>query len=259
MARRVSPVYFPSPEKPSDYETIRFLEGPQQAVDEAATLDGFTEEFRRAFDVFGELSPCITFFGSARTRPDDPLYETCRATAYLVAKEGFTVMTGGGPGMMEAANRGASEAGGRSMGATIRLEHEEAANPYVTREVPFEHFFARKTVMVKYSYGFVVMPGGLGTLDEFFEIMTLIQCRKLREFPVVLMGMDYWSGLVDFMSSQLLAREMISPEDLNLFHMTDDPRSACAFISKIAVRRFKLHKGAPSACILDWNQHRARP
>ena len=143
------------------------------------------------------------------------------------------------------------------MGATILLEHEEGANPYVTREVPFKNFFTRKTVLVKYSYGFVVMPGGFGTLDELAEVLTLIQCRKLREFPVVLMGLDFWSGLVDFMSTSMLARDMISPEDLSLFHMTDDPESACAFISRIATRRFDLHKGAPSACLLDWNKHRA--
>lgn len=258
LSRRVSSSFFPSDSEPSDFETIRFLEGPADIGSEQKILSSVEEEFTRAFAVFGELGPCVTFFGSARTRPDDPFYDICRTTAGLVAREGFTVMTGGGPGMMEAANRGASEAGGRSMGATIELEHEECANDYVNREVPFKHFFVRKVILVKYSYGFVVMPGGVGTLDEMSEILTLIQCKKIRQFPVVLMGRDYWSGLIDFMSGTMLKNEMISPDDLNLFHVTDDPEEACSFITRIATRRFELHKGAPSACVLDWEQHRAR-
>jgi hypothetical protein len=257
LSKRVSPAYFPSESSPSTFETIRFLEGPSDIGSEQRILTTVEEEFTRAFKVFGELGPCVTFFGSARTKPDNPYYDMCRETAGLVAKEGFTIMTGGGPGMMEAANRGATEVGGRSMGATIELEHEESANPYVTREVPFKHFFVRKVVLVKYSYGFVVMPGGLGTIDEMSEILTLIQCRKIRQFPVVLMGRDFWSGLIDFMSSSMLENDMISPDDLNLFHMTDDPEAACSFITKIATHRFELHKGAPSACVLDWKQHRA--
>ena len=257
LERRVSESYFPSDSSPSTNETIRFLEGPSDIGSEERILSSVEGEFKQAFNVFGELGPCVTFFGSARTKPDNPLYEMCRETANLVAKQGFTVMTGGGPGMMEAANRGASEAGGRSMGATIELEHEECANQYVNREVPFKHFFVRKVILVKYSYGFVVMPGGVGTLDEMSEILTLIQCKKIRQFPVVLMGRDYWSGLIDFMSKTMLGQDMISPDDLNLFHMTDDPEAACSFITKIATHRFELHQGAPSACVLDWEKHRA--
>ena len=256
LAQQVSTSYFPSESDPSTHETIRFLEGPADIGSEERILSSVDKEFRQAFDVFGELGPCVTFFGSARTKPNDPYYDLCCKTASLVAREGFTIMTGGGPGMMEAANKGASEAGGRSMGATIELEHEESANQYVNREVPFKHFFVRKVVLVKYSYGFVVMPGGVGTLDEMSEILTLIQCKKIRQFPVVLMGVDYWSGLVDFMSKTMLENDMISPEDLNLFHMTDDPEAACSFITKIATKRFELHKGAPSACILDWEKLR---
>ena len=257
LARRVSHSFFPSESNPSEFEMIRFLEGPAEIGSEQKILTSVEEEFTRAFRVFGQLGPCVTFFGRARSKPDHPFYEICRQTAGLIAKQGFTVMTGGGPGMMEAANRGASEAGGRSMGATIELEHEESANAYVTREVPFKHFFVRKVVLVKYSYGFVVMPGGIGTIDEMSEILTLIQCKKIRDFPVVLMGRDYWSGLVDFMSNTMLENDMISPDDLKLFHMTDDPQAACSFITKIATRRFELHKGAPSACVLDWKTHRA--
>ena len=257
LAKRVSPSYFPNDSKPSAFETLRFLEGPAEIGAEEKILSSVEAEFTSAFKIFGNLAPCVTFFGSARTQPDDRFYEICRETSALIAKEGFTVMTGGGPGMMEAANRGAFEAGGRSMGATIELEHESNANDYVTREVPFKHFFVRKVIMVKYSYGFVVMPGGIGTIDEMSEILTLIQCKKIRQFPVVLMGRDYWSGFIDFMSNTMLENDMISPDDLNLFHMTDDPKAACSFITKIATRRFELHKGAPSACVLDWKEHRA--
>ena len=257
LTRRVSRSFFPSDSDPSQFETIRFLEGPADIGSEQKILTSVEDEFTRAFKVFGELGPCVTFFGSARTKPDHPFYKICRQTAGLIAKQGFTVMTGGGPGMMEAANLGASEVGGRSMGATIQLEHEESANDYVTREVSFKHFFVRKVVLVKYSYGFVVMPGGIGTLDEMSEIFTLIQCKKIRDFPVVLMGLDYWSGLIDFMTNTMLENDMISPDDLKLFHMTDDPEAACSFITKIATRRFELHKGAPSACVLDWKAHRA--
>ena len=248
--------FFQSPEAPSQYDVIRFLEGAQDPDADRKMLARVNEEFEQSMKVFGSIGPCITFFGSARTSEDDPGYRMCRQTAALIAREGFTVMTGGGPGMMEAANRGASEAGGRSIGATIELPHEECANRFVNREVSFSHFFVRKTILIKYSYGFIVMPGGLGTLDELAEILTLIQCGKIREFPVVLMGSDYWSGLVDFMTKKMMADGMISPADLDLFHVTDDPEAAAAFVTRIAVRRFELHKGAPSACVLDWKEAR---
>ena len=249
--------YFDSPSKPSSYDVIRFLEGPQQEDLDGKMLERVDEEFNESFRVFGSIGPCVTFFGSARTSEDDPQYEMCRKTAELIAREGFTVMTGGGPGMMEAANRGASEAGGRSIGASIELPHEECANRYVNKQVSFTHFFVRKAILIKYSYGFIVMPGGIGTMDELMEILTLIQCGKIRDFPVVLMGSDYWAGLVDFMTKKMMAGGMIDPEDLDLFHVTDDPESACAFVTRIAVKRFELQKGAPSACVLDWKDSRS--
>ena len=249
--------YFESPSSPSEYDVIRFLEGAQEPDLDRKMLDRVNEEFEESLRVFGTIGPCVTFFGSARTTEDDPGYEMCRKTAGLIAREGFTVMTGGGPGMMEAANRGAFEAGGRSIGASIELPHEECANPYVNRQVSYTHFFVRKTVLIKYSYGFIVMPGGIGTLDELTEILTLIQCGKIRDFPVVLMGSTYWSGLVDFMTKKMMAEGMIDPTDLDLFHVTDDPESACAFVTRVATKRFELHKGAPSACVLDWKETRS--
>ncbi len=256
MEERGESPFFDAANTPSRYDFIRFLEGPQKHGVDQEMLARVNEEFEESIRVFGSIGPCVTFFGSARTSEEDPSYEMCRRTAALVAREGFSVMTGGGPGMMEAANRGASEAGGRSIGATIELPHEECANRFVNRQVSFTHFFVRKTILVKYSYGFIVMPGGLGTMDELMEILTLIQCGKIRDFPVVLMGTDYWSGLVDFMTKKMMADGMIDPTDLDLFHVTDDPESACAFVTRIAVKRFELHKGAPSACILDWQEMR---
>lgn len=249
--------YFECPNSPSEYDVIRFLEGAQQPDLDRKMLDRVNEEFEESMRVFGSIGPCVTFYGSARTKEEDPAYAMCRKTAGLIAREGFTVMTGGGPGMMEAANRGAFEAGGRSIGASIELPHEECANPYVNRQVSYTHFFVRKTVLIKYSYGFIVMPGGFGTLDELTEILTLIQCGKIRDFPVVLMGSDYWSGLIDFMTKKMMAEGMIDPTDLDLFHVTDDPESACAFVTRVALKRFELYKGAPAACVLDWKETRS--
>ena len=249
---RVSKTIFPEESEPSPIDEIRFLEGPQDDSNEAAMVDKVNQEFNSAFEVFKEIGPCVAFFGSARTTADDPLYEMGRKTAELVSRKGFSIMTGGGPGMMEAANRGANDAGGRSIGCPIELPHEEGSNAYVTRRVSFKHFFVRKVIMVKYSYGFVILPGGIGTLDEMFEILTLIQCRKIREFPVVLMGKDYWSKLTDFLATTMVEYKMIDADDVDLFHVTDDPESACEYIAKIAEHRFKLHKGTPAACRLDW-------
>lgn len=252
LRNRVSKTLFPEEDQPSPIDEIRFLEGPQKTGDEEAMVARVDAEFKKALSNFQDIGPCIAFFGSARTKPDDPLYEMGRKTAELVSRRGFSIMTGGGPGMMEAANRGAHDAGGRSIGCAIELPHEEGVNEYVTRRMSFRHFFVRKVVMVKYSYGFVILPGGIGTMDEMFEILTLIQCRKIREFPVVLMGKDYWSKLVDFLATTMVEYKMIDPDDVDLFHVTDDPEAACDYVARIAEHRFNLHKGAPEACRLDW-------
>jgi uncharacterized protein (TIGR00730 family) len=180
-------------------------------------------EFVWGFDNLQDVAGGVTFFGSARTKPSDPMYLAAEATGRLFAKAGVPVFTGGGPGIMEAANKGAFEAGGISIGCNIELPREQIANPYLTRSLDFKFFFVRKMMFMKYAIGFVVFPGGFGTLDELFEALTLIQTDKVTDFPVVLFGSEYWGGLVEWMRARMLAEEMISPGDMNLFTVTDDP------------------------------------
>jgi uncharacterized protein (TIGR00730 family) len=187
-------------------------------------------EFVDSFEVMSRVGPAVSVFGSARTPPTDPWYEKARQMGALLARDGYTVITGGGPGIMEAANCGAAEAGGVSVGLNIELPHEQKANRYINRLLNFRYFFIRKVCFVKYASGFVLFPGGFGTLDEFFESLTLIQTERITRFPVVLMGRHYWSGLVDWMQQQLRAPGMIGPNDLALFHVTDDAQEALTFI-----------------------------
>jgi uncharacterized protein (TIGR00730 family) len=174
--------------------------------------------------------PCVTVFGSARFKEDSRWYGLARATGRALAAAGLAVMTGGGPGIMEAANRGAQEAGGLSLGCTIRLPYEEDANPYVDRTVAFDHFFVRKVMLVKYSQAFIMMPGGFGTLDEMFETLTLIQTGKIHRFPVIAMGRDFWEHLTVFIEQGLLEHGTISPQDTGILRVTDDPAEAVAMI-----------------------------
>src|SRR4051794_30721922 len=180
-------------------------------------------EFVAGFDALAEVGPAVTIFGSARIDEHDPMYDAARRVAYLLAKEGFATITGGGPGIMEAANRGALEAGGLSIGANIELPMEQGLNRYVNLPLNFRYFFVRKTMFVKYAEGFVIFPGGFGTLDELFEALTLIQTGKLGHFPVILFGVDYWRGLVDWIESTLIAGNKISEADRALITLTDDP------------------------------------
>jgi uncharacterized protein (TIGR00730 family) len=180
-------------------------------------------EFVEGFDELATLSRGISVFGSARSKPDDPDYQAAQETAALLAKEGFAVITGGGPGIMEAANRGAFEAGGLSIGCNIELPFEQRPNPYQTRSLRFKYFFVRKMMFVKYSLGFVIFPGGFGTFDELFEALTLIQTKKIRDFPVVLFDSKYWQGLLDWMGNFVLPGGKIAEHDLRLFHLTDSP------------------------------------
>jgi uncharacterized protein (TIGR00730 family) len=184
-------------------------------------------EFLEGFKVVNEIGgPGATIFGSARITSSHPIYERARETGRLFAQRGFAVITGGGPGVMEAANRGAYEVGGRSVGFNIDLPHEQHANAYVDLEMTFEHFYARKTMLVKAAEGFVLFPGGFGTLDELFESLTLIQNEKVMHFPVVLFGTQYWRGLIEWVRERPLTEQMVSPEDLELLHVTDDPAQA---------------------------------
>jgi uncharacterized protein (TIGR00730 family) len=180
-------------------------------------------EFVEGFDELATLTRGVSIFGSARVQPDHPEYNAARETAALLAREGFAVITGGGPGIMEAANRGAFEAGGLSVGCNIELPFEQKSNPYLTRSLKFKYFFVRKMMFVKYSLGFVIFPGGFGTLDELFEALTLIQTRKISDFPVVLFGTRYWKGLLDWTKEFALREGKISPQDLDLLHLTDSP------------------------------------
>jgi uncharacterized protein (TIGR00730 family) len=187
-------------------------------------------EYVHGFDALAEVGAAVAIFGSARTRPPDPYYQAARTLAGLLARAGFAVITGGGPGIMEAANRGAREAGGLSVGCNIELPREQGTNAYVDVSVNFRYFFCRKTMFVKYSEGFVLFPGGFGTLDELFEALTLIQTRKIKRFPVVMFGKSYWDGLLTWMRERLLTEGKIDPEDLGLMTVTDSPEEACHWL-----------------------------
>jgi uncharacterized protein (TIGR00730 family) len=194
-------------------------------------------EFLQGFEFFDRATPCVTVFGSARFPEDHPYYALARQLGQELAKAGYTVMTGGGPGIMEAANRGAKEAGGASIGASITLSHEQSANPYMDRFMEFDHFFVRKVMLVKYSCAFVVMPGGFGTLDEVFETITLMQTGKVRDFPVILVGMDYWGKLRDFLQKTLVTEGTIKEGDLQLLRLTDSVDEAVAWITESECRK----------------------
>jgi len=192
-------------------------------------------EFVGGLDALARIPLAVAVFGSARIGPDDPMYEAARAIGGALAQEGFAVITGGGPGVMEAANRGCQEGGGYSVGCTIEIERYEPANPYLDLHVDFSYFFNRKTMFMKYSEGFVVLPGGFGTLDELFEALVLIQTGKVHHFPVVLFGSDYWGGLVDWLRDRVVADGKLTDDEASIFTVTDDPvevarivREACA-------------------------------
>ncbi|HUK21640.1 MAG TPA: TIGR00730 family Rossman fold protein [Gemmatimonadales bacterium] len=194
-------------------------------------------EFVEGFDTLSDVTNAVTIFGSARTGPDDPYYERAVQTARRLAQEGFPVITGGGPGIMEAANRGAQEGNGLSIGCNIELPFEQGTNPYVERLIQFRYFFVRKTMFVKYATAFIVFPGGYGTLDELFEALTLIQTGKVKNFPVVLFGRAYWHGLVEWLRDRAAGEGKIASTDLSLFEVTDDPEEAVAVVVRARERR----------------------
>ena len=187
-------------------------------------------EFVWGFDNLADVSDGVTIFGSARTPPTDPYYVKAVQTAMLLARAGIPVLTGGGPGIMEAANRGAKEAGGLSIGCNIELPFEQGSNPFLSRSLNFKFFFVRKTMFVKYATAFIVFPGGYGTLDELFEALTLIQTGKVKHFPVILFGSAYWAGLVDWLTRTVAEERKINPTDLLLFRVTDDPAEAARIV-----------------------------
>ncbi|MFN8776106.1 MAG: TIGR00730 family Rossman fold protein [Flavobacteriales bacterium] len=186
-------------------------------------------EFVEGYDRMGAIGPCVSIFGSARTKPDSPHYTTARDIAFLLTQKGYGVITGGGPGIMEAGNKGAKEGNGISVGLNIKLPFEQHSNPFIDhdKDINFDYFFVRKVMFIKYSQGFIVMPGGFGTLDEFFEALTLIQTNKIGRFPVILVGKEFWGGLVDWIQKVLLEQaHNISPEDMYLFKLVDTAQEA---------------------------------
>jgi len=189
-------------------------------------------EFVEGFDALNEVGPAVTVFGSARTPPSDPYYAAGRALGAALARRGFAVITGGGPGIMEAVNRGCQEAGGLSVGCNIELPHEQQMNAYIDLGVEFRYFFVRKNMFVKYARGFVIFPGGVGTLDELFESLTLAQTGKIEHFPIVLFGSAYWEGLLDWMRNVVLTHGAMSPADFDLMSITDDPEEAAAMATR---------------------------
>jgi len=229
---------YPDSKLTTDGKMIRLIEGAEQALlagrrqkqEDVESAVAIFLELLRGFELFDVEGPCVTVFGSARVQEDEPAYHSAMHLGARLAKAGFTVMTGGGPGLMEAANRGAREAGGRSLGCNIRLPEEQDPNPYLDAYVEFEHFFVRKVMLVKFSSAFVVLPGGFGTMDEAFEIATLIQTGKITKFPVVAMGSEFWQPLRGFLRGTLSNRRMIDDSDLDVVKLTDDVDEALSWI-----------------------------
>lgn len=199
-------------------------------------------EFVNGFDALAHIPPSIAIFGSARTKPHDPNYTAAVATARLLAKAGFGIITGGGPGIMEAANRGAQEGGNLSIGCNIELPFEQASNPYLDISLDFRYFLVRKTLFIKYSNAFVIFPGGFGTMDELFEALTLIQTKKVSNFPVILYGSEYWGGLIGWLRDTMLKVENISPPDFELLRMSDNPEEICRWVCEAYQRNSHLEK-----------------
>ena len=241
---------------PSERADEVFLEGPRSRFAEFFTLLRVMRDFLRGFRALHFVGPCVTVFGSARIHRDDPHYELTRKMGAAIARLGFTVITGGGPGIMEAANRGAREVGGRSVGCTIELPSEQPTNAYLDRCVRLHYFFVRKTLLVKYSYAFVVMPGGAGTLDELFEALTLIQTAKIKNFPIVIMGTDYWKELLHFIAT-MAQRSMIADADLKLIYATDSIDEAIAHIRSKAIESFGLKRTVQARRHFPWLGERA--
>jgi len=221
-------------------EVRRFLAGPQSRLFELVRATKVFIEFIRGFRALHFVGPCVTVFGSARFPETHRYYQLARQVGACLARDGFTVMTGGGPGIMEAANRGAKEAGGRSIGCNIELPQEQKPNPYVDRWITFRHFFVRKVMLVKYSYAFIAMPGGFGTLDEVTEAATLIQTGKIAGFPMVLVGVEFWRPLLAFMRNTLLTEGTIDAADVDLLFVTDSAEEAATRVRDIGMQQFGL-------------------
>ena len=205
------------------------------SIEESWRIFRIMAEFVDAIETLSEVRHAVSIFGSARTKPGDPSYQIAETLAGLLAEQGFGVITGGGPGVMEAANKGAAEVGGQSVGMNIRLPFEQKPNPFANINIDYKYFFIRKVMFVKYAVAYVIMPGGFGTLDELFEALTLIQTKRIKPFPVILMGSEYWTGLVDWLKKTMLRDGKISPDDFELIKIIDDPHEAVRHIQKYVI------------------------
>ena len=204
-------------------------------MNESWRLFKILAEFVDGFETLSDVHPCVSVFGSARILPGDESYEKARVIAKKLAQSGFNIITGGGPGIMEAANKGAKEGGAKSIGANIRLPLEQEGNPYADIKLEFKYFFVRKVMLVKYAQAYVAMQGGFGTLDEIFEAITLIQTKRIKPFPVILVGSDYWNSLWDWVRGTLLTRKLISSEDMDLVTILDDPEDVVKMIKRVVI------------------------
>ena len=205
------------------------------SIEESWRVFRIMAEFVEAIETLSGVKNAVSIFGSARSKPGDPHYQKAELLARLLAEHGFSVITGGGPGVMEAANKGAAEAGGQSVGMNIRLPFEQKPNPYANLSINYKYFFIRKVMFVKYAMAYVILPGGFGTMDELFEALTLIQTKRIKPFPVILMGSEYWKGLFDWLRETMLRDEMVSPEDLERFQIIDDPNAIVRHIQKYVI------------------------
>jgi len=205
------------------------------SVNESWRMFRIMSEFVEAIEELSDIGRAVTIFGSARTNPGNKYYQRAEHLARLLAQKGFSVITGGGPGIMEAANKGAAESGGTSVGMNIRLPFEQTPNEYANVKLYYKYFFIRKVMFVKFAVAYVILPGGFGTMDELFEALTLIQTKRIKSFPVILMGSEYWKGLLDWMKDTMLAQGMIIPEDLDLFRVMDEPEEVVEYIRKFVI------------------------
>lgn len=241
-----------SPTEPQPQEQLKEEE---HALDRALHFD-FTltdpwrvfrimSEFVEGFDELSHIPPSVAIFGSARIKPEDPVYQAAVDTARLLAKAGFGIITGGGPGIMEAGNRGAQEGGNSSIGCNIELPFEQGSNPYLDISLDFRYFFVRKTMFIKYAEAFIIFPGGFGTMDELFEALTLIQTKKVSHFPVILYDSKYWAGLINWIRDTMLASEKVSPEDAGLLLLSDDPKEICKIVIDAYQESYRQERANP--------------
>jgi uncharacterized protein (TIGR00730 family) len=209
----------------------------EMAKEESWRMFRIIGELVEGFDKLSDIGPAISIYGSARVRPDDGLYQQTREIAHRLGELGFAIVSGGGPGVMEAANQGARDAGVTSVGLNIELPEEQVSNPYTTKSITFRHFFVRKVMLVKYATAFVIMPGGLGTLDELTEILTLMQTHKIKPFPIILFGSEFWRGFLDWLRNVVLARELVSEEDFDLLRICDDADTVVEIVQRWYIKQ----------------------